>query len=110
MNKRMSEEQLRKLPKWAQDRVRTLERDNETLREEIKAVTEGQGETNVYFAHGSIQRGLPKNSRIVFEVNGTEITLDVWNGQLRVYTHGDGLLVQGGASNHIIIKPGSFDR
>lgn len=76
----MTPEQLKKLPKYAQNEIERLRRDNDALRDEIaKAET---GETNTWLrrfrGNGRDDVGLPPNSQIRFDLaNTVETYVDV---------------------------------
>lgn len=58
-----------KLPKWAQRRISTLERDNQALRDERRGNWSNDGDTEVAILnYPSADIPLPKRSRIVFSL------------------------------------------
>ena len=107
----LQEVQLQKLPKWAQDRIRSLELTIKGLAADLTIYTETVvGKTNVTFnAHGR-DRPLPEGSRIMFDLPDGHVSIDVHNDLLRVMGYGASIICQPQAGNHILIKPGSLER
>jgi len=84
-----------KLPKWAQDRIRLLERKAERLEHKIDQL-EGTEETNITYLDGLGERPLPANKTIRFQTNAGHI-------DVRLEREGEGLYVN--AQHPMAIHP-----
>lgn len=80
----MTREQIEKLPKWAQIQVRKILADKESLEQKMSQI-EGRGETNTFISAHPTAKPLPRNTRIVFEIEGGKI--EVYNKTNCVEVH-----------------------
>lgn len=95
-----------KLPKWAQQRIATLEANVEyQMRQAYEATTPGASDTYVdNLGPESELRGLPVGARIRFHVGKTRYSVYVQDGELHVRSDGDPLRIKPWACNSITIK------
>lgn len=66
-----TDEEMKKferLPKWAKSEIIRLERDNSSLKDELKQF-EGKEKTNVFYVDGLDYKPLRKNAQIRFMIN-----------------------------------------
>lgn len=89
-----------KLPKWAQQRISMLERDNQALRDERRGNWSDGGETEVLILHYPESIPLPQGSRIHFQLK---------EGGIQVSVRGDGdhIEVYGMAGGRLSVMPSS---
>jgi hypothetical protein len=103
----MTDEQLAKLPQYAQREIQILRRDLKYLREE--RVRTEKGETDVYYEtlgdKGFDKNYLPKGSGVVFHDNIRVRTLEQ-GGFVDIMSIDGGLEITPAASNHIYIRGG----
>lgn len=109
---RFKPEELEKLPKWAQSRIKALESDVEHHRAE--AIEVRDGDTNVWTWDSEGYRALPRDSRVSFTVPGGKTNhhderFDVrLEGDVLVVSAGDGISVRPVSSN--VIRVTILDR
>lgn len=96
---------VNKLPRWAQNRIEKLEAD--VAYWEGRVVEAETGETNTFLGDWPVNKGLPNDSRIVFNLPGGQVDVQIKDDHLRVMARGGGSLeIQPHVSNVIHIKTG----
>jgi len=71
----MQAENLDRLPKWAKQRILTLEANLEYSKQQVAQIGEKE-ETNIYIQQGLEKKTyLPKNSNVYFIVNGLPMSI-----------------------------------
>jgi hypothetical protein len=100
-------EDVTKLPKWAQQRITTLQANEEYWRRKaLEAASAGDGtNTTIYNYHrdGEEVLGLPNNTTIRFKVGKARINVRVDGDKLDVRSDGDPLLVKPWACNAVTV-------
>lgn len=102
-----SDPRVQKLPKWAQYRISTAERDRDYYKGILKKVTDEDTNVRVQdYADGD--RHLPQNSSVVFtNDDGDDIIVGMRDGEVEVSTSGIGrrtrLYIRPVASNTITV-------
>lgn len=81
----MSAENLDKLPKWAKNKIISLQNKNYSLEKELSEFN-GFSKTNTYISVGIDKKPLPNNSNIQFKLDENQLN------NVSVYIRKDGLL------------------
>lgn len=102
----MKQHDVTKLPKWAQDRMRVLERDIDHYKQ--VAYDTGHGDTDIYIRRGLDERYyLPRYSKITFVIDedkGERITV----GKTESWAFGQSVQIMAeGASSTLLSHPQS---
>lgn len=79
-----TQEEIKKLPKWAQGKVNRLEADIITWRNKADQVA-GESETNVFINHYPNPLPLPKDSDIKFQFEKGEIRCRIIRDGLEIH-------------------------
>ena len=83
----MQAENLDRLPKWAKQRILTLEANLEYSKQQVAQIGEKE-ETNIYIQQGLEKKTyLPKNSNVYFIVNGLPMSITSRSGDLQLHGH-----------------------
>lgn len=99
---------ISKLPKWAQSRIKVLENENEFLRQQIEATSSGNSPIRWLIGLDcGDYKGIPEYATLYFGGAGRNYKLYATyrEGQLRVYTSCGGLIVLPNTSNSVYLKP-----
>lgn len=88
----ITQNQIEKLPKWAQQEINRLTNENESLKNKLASFN-GEAETNTFIRSGRDKIPLPKNSRISFEIGLSSFDIIIDGDLLNVHHSGDGKLV-----------------
>lgn len=103
----MTDEQLNKLPKWAQTEITVLRNDNQSLKRKLNEMF-GEAETNTYMDDLLDKKPLMKDTSIVFSITGGTVRCRVDRfGNLDINSDsrlGKKLAILPNASNAITIK------
>ena len=99
-----SPEEIEKLPKWAQTKVRVL---TQTLTEKSALLGAMQGEKTGLRVEGlRAETYLPERSRLIFEMLDGSIEFHRGTDCVEVYSRSSsGLLVMPQSSNHVQVRP-----
>ena len=90
------------LPKWAQQYIRALMLRADSLTKEIEGI--GKRDTGISWwtaSHSNV--GIPAKAEIEFDVNGTDISVNLREGLLHINAGGGNLKVYPRASNDLSI-------
>lgn len=88
-----------KLPKWAQYEIKKLERKIESLEEQVSA---NDDEDSLIAWNASMKKhGLPSHARVSFKLDNGEVSVNIYDGVIRVTGNMNSLLVRPRASNAI---------
>ena len=91
---------IKTLPKWAQQYIRALTVRTEALTKEIEGI--GKRDTGISWwtaSHGNV--GIPARAKIEFNVNGTDISVNLREGLLHINAEGGNLKVYPRAANDL---------
>jgi hypothetical protein len=102
------DERERRLPKWVQDELTQLRRDNERLRDQAEearlAASPDESDTVIDRVLRGGEIGLGKRPRVVFRTRTGEISAQVErDGILRVSADMGGIVVEPRASNAVFV-------
>lgn len=79
-----TQEEISKLPKWAQNKANKIQSDIEHWKSKAKQV-EGEQETNVFINYYPTPQPLPKDSDIKFKLSAGEISFRVVRDSIEVH-------------------------
>ena len=108
----MLKENISKLPKWAQIKIRCLESNVSYYKKQVEEI-KGEKETNIYIRDGIQElRPLSKNSTIEYVLDkqkghSGKIHISLSSDTLEIYG-GSSIIVKPEASNHIKLQLGRF--
>ena len=80
----MTEEHIKKLPKWAQMKFHILTMDYDSLLKKYNEM-EGIEKTNTYYRNYKDRKRLPNNAEIIFELPDGKIEVRIERNNLRIY-------------------------
>lgn len=83
-----TQEEINKLPKWAQNRLNNIEKDIQYWKDKAMEVS-GEKETNVYIDHypPNQTQNLPADSRITFKLEDGEINIQHKDNSLEIHSN-----------------------
>lgn len=116
----MSDSRIEKLPKWAQDHIRRVERQRDIAQDALTAYEDNQTESPIYFEdllcdgrgdHGNSQvtKYINGTNRVIFEKHGIRLTVTITD---EGPCHSDGIHLQWGnkrgSLGEVAMVPESF--
>lgn len=91
-----------KLPKWAQFKIKVLERNLELAKE--TAAKSDLPDSKISWRYAIDRHGIPDNATVEFDIDDTRIDISIVDGVLRVSSSGNSISVLPRAANAVWIS------